>query len=329
MKTSTFDHLKFSVCIPTYKRGPDLFYTIKSVVEQSYPHWELNILDDSPDDDTLSLVNQFNNKKINYFKNSERLGLVRNWNQCLKSAQNEYCMILHHDDFLLKDGLLIYKRFIDNFPEAKFIHANSYNANLPFGRKVVLIPKKKKIVLNEGDEGILDIMFRYGITCSTVVMHTSIFNKIGYYDEDCWVSPDWEYSARIAKHFKTYFIENPTAVYVYHYNNTHTSGYDVNIFADQSRYHYQKVKGYLSNPHAGEISNDDGLLDAIKGLAVMMFIDGKYSKSIKFFMYSWKRVTVKTLIYTLVKRAIMISKLIFFKRTSYKELFEKNFVKVS
>lgn len=318
--------VKFSICIPTYDRGPDLMYTIKSVIEQSYQHWELKVIDDSRNSDTELLVKSLNDSRIEYIKNATRLGLVRNWNECLKRAVYDYCMILHHDDFLVKDALLNYKKFIDLHPLANFIHANSYTANLPFTRKAVCNLKPKQMVLNEGDEGILDIMFNYGMTCSTVIIHKSCIDKVGYYDEECWVSPDWEYSARIAQYFKTYFLKVPTVVYVYHSNNVHTNAYDVSDFSRQSRFHYNKVKTYLKViPECADELAEAGLLRAIKGLAVIMFTEGKYLKSLKFFKYARMKVTYKTLLWAIYNRTLFIYRNLFFRKISYRELFENNF----
>jgi glycosyltransferase involved in cell wall biosynthesis len=320
------EFLKFSICIPTYNRGPDLLYTIRSVIEQSYPYWELKVIDDSRNNETEILVKSLNDTRIIYHKNASRLGLVRNWNECLKRAGSDYFMILHHDDYLVKDALLNYKKFIDLQPLARFIHANSFTANLPYSGKVEYSLKRKKVITDEGDEGVLDIMLRYGITCSTVLFHKECVEKVGYYDEECWVSPDWEYSARIAQYFKTYFLSEPTVVYVYHNDNTHTNAYDVFDFARQSRHHFEKVKSYLKAiPEGLDETLEGNLLNAIKGLGVMMFTAGKYSRSFKFFIYAKKRVTYKTLGFALLKRITFIYKRIFFKRVSYKELFENNF----
>lgn len=318
--------LKFSICIPTFNRGPDLLYTIESVINQSYPHWELNVLDDSSNNDTEILIKSLKNSRINYYKNEARLGLVRNWNECLKHCDNEYCMILHHDDFLLKDSLLNYKKFIDLHPTAMFIHANSFTANLPFSDKLVYNPKHKNVVTSEGDEGVLDIMNNYGITCSTVLIHKSCIKKVGYYDEECWVSPDWEFSARLAKDFKTFFLSLPTVVYVYHNDNTHTNAYNVNDFARQSRSHYKTVKTYLKViPEGIDETSENTLLNAIKGLGILMFVAGKYSLSIEFLKYSRKKVSYKTLGYAFLKRMEYVFKSIVKRKVTYKELFESNY----
>jgi glycosyltransferase involved in cell wall biosynthesis len=48
-----------SIIIPTYNRGRILSKSIKSILEQSYPYWELLIVDDCSTDATTKIGNQF------------------------------------------------------------------------------------------------------------------------------------------------------------------------------------------------------------------------------------------------------------------------------
>jgi glycosyltransferase involved in cell wall biosynthesis len=46
-----------SIIIPTYNRGRILSKSIKSILEQSYPYWELLIVDDCSTDATTKIGN--------------------------------------------------------------------------------------------------------------------------------------------------------------------------------------------------------------------------------------------------------------------------------
>ena len=89
-----------SICIPTYKGAEFLEATLDSVLNQSYPHFELWILDDNSPDDTQSIVSRYKDPRIKYVRNTQNLGPEGNWNRCLDLAQGKYFKLLPHDDLL-------------------------------------------------------------------------------------------------------------------------------------------------------------------------------------------------------------------------------------
>ena len=89
-----------SICIPTYRGAAFLSHTIDSVLNQSYPHFELWILDDNSPDDTYVLVSSYTDPRIKYERCTENLGPENNWNRCLEKAQGKYFKLLPHDDLL-------------------------------------------------------------------------------------------------------------------------------------------------------------------------------------------------------------------------------------
>lgn len=89
-----------SVCIPTYRGAAFLAATIDSVLNQSYPDFELWILDDNSPDGTQNVVSKYSDPRIKYIRNMKNLGPEGNWNRCLELAQGKYFKLLPHDDLL-------------------------------------------------------------------------------------------------------------------------------------------------------------------------------------------------------------------------------------
>lgn len=94
-----------SVCIPTYRGAAFLAASIDSVLNQTYPHFELWVLDDNSPDDTQALVARYTDPRIKYLRNATNLGPQGNWNRCLELAQGKYYKLLPHDDLLAADCL--------------------------------------------------------------------------------------------------------------------------------------------------------------------------------------------------------------------------------
>lgn len=92
-----------SICIPTYNYGRYIGEAIESVLSQDFDDYELIIIDDCSDDDTENVVNSYlqHNYSIRYFKNEVNVGMVHNWNLCLKTARGKYVKFLFADDKLV------------------------------------------------------------------------------------------------------------------------------------------------------------------------------------------------------------------------------------
>ena len=57
-----------SIVIPTYNREKKLKRAIISILKQSYPNWELIIVDNNSSDKSEELVKSFKNNKIYFYK---------------------------------------------------------------------------------------------------------------------------------------------------------------------------------------------------------------------------------------------------------------------
>lgn len=94
-----------SVCIPTYRGSAFLVPAIESVLNQTYQHFEILILDDNSPDDTQEIVSRYTDPRITYVRNAQNLGPEGNWNRCLELAHGKYFKLLPHDDILASDCL--------------------------------------------------------------------------------------------------------------------------------------------------------------------------------------------------------------------------------
>jgi len=99
---------QISLCIPTYNYGRFLPQTIDSILQQTFDHFEVLIIDDCSTDETEEVVKPYaiRNPRIRFIINPENLGMVRNWNLCLAEARGKYIKYLFGDDLLLSRDAL-------------------------------------------------------------------------------------------------------------------------------------------------------------------------------------------------------------------------------
>lgn len=116
---------KFSITIPAYK-SKYIAESIHSCLCQSYEDYELIIVDDHSPEDLFSIISQFKDERIKYYRNEENCGainVVDNWNKCLEYAQGEFIICMGDDDRLLPDCLSLYKELIEKYPDLNVYHA--------------------------------------------------------------------------------------------------------------------------------------------------------------------------------------------------------------
>lgn len=237
-----------SVCIPTYNRYKTIKYTIESVISQSYKRWELVIIDDSENDKTKEEIQNILNKdeRVKYVRNVKRLGLVKNWNKCIKLSKYDYVLILHHDDYLLPGVLEDYAKYIKKNNKFGLLHSNCKYVKMPY-LNIKNGYTQEKSILKEGDDAVLKILFNNNIACSTVLVKKECYNKLGFFDEEAWMSPDWEMWARIGQFYPIAHINKYGAAVILDSNNTHLSNLDISEFIKQQKYYSEKIKSYLSD----------------------------------------------------------------------------------
>lgn len=116
--------MKFSITIPAYKQK-FLYEAIESCLAQTYKDFELIIVDDASPEDLKSIVEQFDDKRIRYYRNEKNCGalnVVDNWNICLGYAKGDYVICMGDDDRLLPNCLEEYSKLMDKHPCLNVYH---------------------------------------------------------------------------------------------------------------------------------------------------------------------------------------------------------------
>lgn len=89
-----------SILIPTYNYARYLPEAIDSVLAQDFDDFELIIADDASLDNTEEICRAYEAKdsRIRFVRHEKNLGMVENWNWCLKQARGTYIKYMLADD---------------------------------------------------------------------------------------------------------------------------------------------------------------------------------------------------------------------------------------
>lgn len=90
-----------SVCIPVYNSQYFIEKVIDSVLAQTYENIELIIVDNCSTDNTVQIISRIKPSILIFQQNLHNIGMVGNFNECLKLCNGKYIKFLCADDFLL------------------------------------------------------------------------------------------------------------------------------------------------------------------------------------------------------------------------------------
>lgn len=107
---------KVSVLMPVYNGEKFIADAIGSVLSQTFSNFELVIVNDGSTDDSLKVIESFNDQRIVYVHNAENTGLANVRNKALGIARGEYIAWLDSDDISLPTRLEKQVRALDANP---------------------------------------------------------------------------------------------------------------------------------------------------------------------------------------------------------------------
>jgi len=110
-----------SVVIPCYDQAHFRSEAIESVLAQTYPHFEVVVVDDGSNDNTAAVVNRY--PGIRYFR-QENQGLAAARNAGLRQTMGEYLVFLDSDDRLLPSALEAGLRCFRGNPACGFVYGH-------------------------------------------------------------------------------------------------------------------------------------------------------------------------------------------------------------
>ena len=88
-----------SVIMPCYNMASYISDSIQSVQRQTYPHWELLIVDDASTDETVNIIASYAQSDTRIrFATKKHSGIADTRNQCIQMAQGQFLAFLDADD---------------------------------------------------------------------------------------------------------------------------------------------------------------------------------------------------------------------------------------
>ncbi len=94
-----------SIVMPAHNSERYISESIESIISQTYPNWELIIIDDASTDNTASVVKEIEDNRITLVSNKINLGVALSRNKAIELSRGQYLAFLDSDDIWMPTKL--------------------------------------------------------------------------------------------------------------------------------------------------------------------------------------------------------------------------------
>ncbi len=203
--------------IPTYRRPKLLRRAIYSVLNQTYPHFQVCIYDNASGDETAEIVKELSQKdpRVKYHCHPENIGALANFNYGLERVNTPFFSLLSDDDVILPNFFETALDGFEKFPDAIF-SAGSVIAMTDKGHVIgaPLLSWKRDGYFSP-PEGLFEISRGNQATITGVLFRKQVIDVFGGIDPEV-VAADLDLEARLAARFPLVVSKEPCAIFVYH-----------------------------------------------------------------------------------------------------------------
>ncbi|ARK09909.1 glycosyltransferase family 2 protein [Fibrella sp. ES10-3-2-2] len=214
---------KVSIALATYNGQKYLEDLLASLVEQSYPIYEIIVCDDISDDNSIKILNKYKlHLPIKIYVNEKKLGVIKNFQRAISLCTGDWVACCDQDDVWMSNKLEISVNALNTLDESK--PALVFSDLTVTDKDLVVITNSywKMININPLQTSLYSLLFGNIVTGCTMLMNKPMCIEMIYIPEEAIMHDYW--AACIAFTYRNYkVIPQPTIFYRQHGNNVTTN----------------------------------------------------------------------------------------------------------
>ncbi len=195
-----------AVIIPTYNSAAYLARAIKSVLTQTYCHYQIVVVDDGSTDDTQVVLKSFEGQIVSLYQPNSGQACARN--RGIRSSQSRYIAFLDADDEWVPRKLEKQIAFLEDNPDFAMVYSDCITSGTgPFAG-----PHFARIGRPATGRVFAQFLDNCNVFTPTVVVRRDCLESVGAFNESLRVSEDFNLWLRIAAVGKIGAIEEALAI---------------------------------------------------------------------------------------------------------------------
>ncbi|MGG3943991.1 glycosyltransferase family A protein [Peribacillus psychrosaccharolyticus] len=189
---------KLTVFMPVYNRENYLRDSIESILNQNLSDFEFLIIDDGSTDNSVKIIESYQDNRIRLLKNKINKGIAFTRNRGLEESNGKYILTLDSDDIALQGRLKKQLEFIDSKPDAMSAFSG-YIASYPNGEC------KEYDIIEDNNKLRAMMIFKNCVVNGSSIINRELVmkNKIRY-DEAFFYGEDYSFFVECLKYGNIY-----------------------------------------------------------------------------------------------------------------------------
>jgi glycosyltransferase involved in cell wall biosynthesis len=191
-----------SVVIPAYNAAPFLADAVRSILEQTYPHFEILVIDDASTDDTWTVAQRCADAdaRVRIHRNPRNLGIAGNRNRGVALARGKYLAWQDADDISMPTRLEKQVRLLEAHPDVAIV-----GGYIELFRGTTTLGVRKYA---PDDASLRRCIFRYSPVAQPVAMlRLDALRSVGEYDLRYPPAEDLDMTFRLGEHHRLANVE--------------------------------------------------------------------------------------------------------------------------
>lgn len=270
-----------TIIIPCYNIAPYLQKCVDSILKQTYPYFELLLLDDGSADATLELckVYEKEDNRVRVFKHQNK-GVSYTRNRGIKEAKGEYIMFVDGDDYVESDYIEkhLEKTDIITWTISGMINVknNLKSENIYFKKLLSLYPEK-----NISVDEVLNVLKYYSLSSPCCRLYSiNIIRKNNLrFDENVSYQEDLLFNLLYINHIQNIQLLNFFGYYYVQHDDSSSSKYHQNFGYNDEL--FQKLTLLIKKADDKVIVDEFVMNTMMKRLSNIFHINSPFSKEKK------------------------------------------------
>ena len=185
---------RLAVIMPVYNASEYIDLAINSILNQSFEDFDLYIIDDCSIDDSFSKAKNYDDSRVNVFKNDENLGIAKTLNEAIKKIyiNYEYIARMDADDYSFPNRFKLQIDFLDQNRTISLCGTQGY-----WLKDMHVIPDSNWVYPTQHPNIRFNLMFSTCFGHSSVIFRSTVFNDSLFYNESLQTCEDWDLWARL------------------------------------------------------------------------------------------------------------------------------------
>jgi len=210
-----------SIVVACYNYGRYVKQCVESILAQRFSDLELIVIDDASTDDSLAVLERFDDPRLRILRHEQNRGHIASFNEGFAAARGRYINHIGADDYCHPDFLARTVAVLDARPDLMLVRSNA--AVVDHAGNIT----NERADLNSVDDGVGGsdlprLLYDDFYVAGSAVFRRECLDLIGGgFDPRYPLGEDWRFWLTINKRHRVRFLDEPLVYYRMHGGNLH------------------------------------------------------------------------------------------------------------